>query len=626
MAKTLNKIIKLADQEILKIAAGEVIERPANIVKELVENSLDAQAKNITIKIINGGQDLIEISDDGLGMSIEDAKNSVLPHWTSKIKAVEDLYALSSFGFRGEALASINSVSQLTLTTKAKDSNEPGIKLEFKFGTLVSQEPVPADFGTTICVQNLFENTPARRKFLKQPETEFNQIVNVIQQFAISNPDVGFFVFKDEKFFLKAPSVQNLKDRACQLWDYSLSEGLMAINQELEHEIKISGLISDGSQLRYSKSGMFLFVNSRPVKDSLLSQAIVNGYQERLAEGRFPVCFVFLTVEASKIDINIHPRKEQVRFSNIAKICAFLKNSVKKTLEQNTLEQIKIEPAFKPFVWSVDNFQQLQESAEFDDKLEAPSPPGFLEERKAQFGQVFENEPEQKHFSSYRESFFQNPVSEPLYEFAQKFEQNKIALPKEDSGKILGQLMSTFILVERDEALVIIDQHAAHERIIYEKMKAKNCSLEGTRLIFPEILTFEVEQINFLEDCKAIFKDFGIELEKFSKNQMVLSASPCTLSSADTVKIIRKLIANLNVQEAQTLDDQELLNKLSEQLHAQIACKSAVKAGDSMDLASMTQLLADLERTENRFQCIHGRPTTWKIDKTTLYKHFLRPI
>lgn len=617
----MNTIIKLAEDEILKIAAGEVVERPANIVKELIENSLDAQATEITICINGGGQTLIEISDNGFGMSAQDAKNSVLAHWTSKITTVEDLYNLGSFGFRGEALASINSVSELTLTTRSnKDSDNSGTKLSFKFGKLESEEITSTTTGTTISVKNLFDNTPARKKFLKQAETEFNQIFTTIQQFAIAYFKVGFFVYKDGKMFLKAPGVENQKDRVCQLWDYSLSEALVQINQA-EHEIKIEGLISDGSHSRYSKSGILLFVNCRPVKDQKLSQAILNGYQERLPAGRFPVCFIFLTVDPAKIDVNIHPRKEQVRFSNYTKICTFLKDSIKTALEANTREQIKLTPKIDSFSWqkSEENIQAINSQNHLFSSIQPAF--HFQETKNNQFSDFFESSPSIEKDHNLNDTFFMAESQTSHF-----LESDKIRKLHDNYGKIIGQLMNTFILIEKEDALVIVDQHAAHERIIYEKMKKNNLKIEGTKLIFQELLTLDPEQINLLNEQKSIFNNFGIELDKFSKTQVVLSSSPCGLGSADTVKIIKELLISMDSQDSKTIQSKDFLNKISQELHSQIACKSAVKAGDSMDRQSIEQLLWDLETTENRFQCIHGRPTIWKIDKQSLYKKFLRPI
>lgn len=622
-ANKLNKIIRLAEEEIQKIAAGEVVERPASIVKELVENSLDAQATEITICINGGGQSLIEVSDNGFGMSPEDAKNSVLPHWTSKITTVEDLFALNSFGFRGEALASINAVSELTLITKsAKEPTDSAIKLDFKFGILKSEESVSRPSGTTISIKNLFDNTPVRKKFLKQTETEFGQIFTIIQQFAVANSNVGFHVYKDGKMFLKAPGVEAQKDRICQLWDYSLSEALVEINN-VEQDMEICGLISDGSQSRYSRSGILLFVNARPVKDQKLTQSILSGYQERLPEGRFPVCFVFLNVDPTKIDVNIHPRKEQVRFSNYTKIYTFLKETIKCGLESNVSTQIKTSPKIEAFPWhmaSEKNNEFLDQS--YSDRSIQP---------------VFQFQGQENEGSNFSDHFIPDLPSQKNYDFKSFISnenaetnnfsiQNQPLKQSQNYGKIIGQLMNTFILIEKEDALVIVDQHAAHERIIYEKMKKNNLKIDGTKLIFQELLSLDADQIDLLVSEKSIFSNFGIELDKFSKTQIVLSSSPCGLGSAETVKIIKDLLTSLDIQDAKNIESKEFLNKISQELHAQIACKSAVKAGDPMDRQSIEQLLSDLETTENRFQCIHGRPTIWKIDKDSLYKRFLRPI
>lgn len=574
---------------------------------------------------------MIEVSDDGCGMSPEEAAKSVLVHWTSKINKVEDLDHLESFGFRGEALASISSVSNLAMTTRSRDTDDPGTRLDFKFGTLEGQSQVAASFGTTISVTDLFGNTPARKKFLKQNETEFNQVFGLIQQFALANKDVSFSVHKDGKMFLNAPRVDDLKNRVCQLWDYNLSGSLVELSGQADG-VKISGLISDGSASRYSKSGIFLLVNGRPVKDQKISRAILNGYQERMPEGRFPVCFVFVEADPTKIDVNIHPRKEQVRFSAYGLVCSSVKEAVKQSLEAHVSSQISTAPIQAAFKIDQNLYQPSQA---VETKVpEAKSEPGASSELGAHFlhgsEKTFTNSEPSQPQDTWQEKLWtvETPakVAEPI-NFTPELSghtQSPSIPQAADFGKIIGQLMSTFILIEKTDGLVIVDQHAAHERILYERMKLGAKTVEGTRLLFPELITLDQNELEALLTHKSIFAKFGIELDKFSKTQAVLSSSPCSMSGADATQIIKSCLPEIATN--QKLDAETVIKKLSENLHAQIACKAAIKAGDPMDQQSMEQLLSDLEATPNRFQCIHGRPTIWKIEKSRLYKEFERPF
>lgn len=617
----MNKIKQLDPSEVLKIAAGEVVERPASVIKELLENSLDAGATNINIKIERAGKILILITDDGCGMTAEDAANATLMHWTSKIKTVDDLNSLQTFGFRGEALASINAVSQMSITTRSRESlDNIATKLDFNFGQLVKTEASNATFGTTIAIQNLFENVPARKKFLKQDETEFNQIFNLVQQFALKNSTIHFTLHKDQKMFLNAPATTDLKNRVRQLWDYSMGDSLIELKHQSEG-LSISGLISDSTVTRFSKAGILIFVNNRPVKDQKISRAILAGYQGRLDSGRFPVAFLFLSIDPTKIDVNIHPRKEEVRFENYGKICSAVQTSVNNALSKKIIQSIQVNPITRQ---DFNNYQkpEPQEILNFDFDLKSSN---------NQSVDIFEfaNFPVSEKTCEAEINFAPKSTStselENTTSTQQTFTYEKPFLPEKsiDFGQIIGQLMATFILIEQGDALVIVDQHAAHERILYERFKKDRQAIEGTKLLFPELISLQREELELILQQKTIFSHFGIEVDKFSAVQLVLRSSPCGMLGSDAATIIKDMLENFLHQE--NLTAEELQNKLAKFLHAQIACKAAVKAGNSMPLQAIQQLLKDLETTPNNFECIHGRPTIWQIDKKTLYKNFDRP-
>ncbi len=616
----MNKIKILAPHEAQKIAAGEVVERPANIVKELIENSLDAGSQHLALYFEESGKKLIRIVDDGCGMSPDDARLCFVAHATSKIEKLDDLATIVSFGFRGEALASIGAVSKVTLTTRLHD-HELGIKLVYKAGVLEHEEVLPCSAGTEFLIEDLFFNMPARKKFLKRDETEWNHLLNLIQAFCLSTMSVSFKAFHDGKLVLNAPAVKTLHDRASQLWDYNFSQNLIELAEHKDASwFAVRGIISDQHFWRYGRTQQFFFVNGRWVKDHDLSKALLKGYQNILPPGRFPAAFIFIDVEPACVDINVHPKKEEVRFAKPVTVYSCVQELVRQTLGNRVSQRLTshVVPA-----------HIINETVELHDK-----------NQKQSFNNVPLPWQRPAPAPSFKHDFLPQPffseIVMPKEEPAEKNEQRQVfAAPEpghthvaepvasyEPHAALVGQLFKTYIVLDRDDELIIIDQHAAHERILYECYLKNFERKDGVTLLFPELVNLPDHLLKLIVAERDFFAQQGIEFEQFGKNDIAIKTSSPGIQNHS----LRELMLDVAsfIQDHEHLDRTLFRKKLNEHVHSHMACKAAVKAGDELTEEQMKQLVADLKKTNNRFICVHGRPTTWTLSKRDLEKHFRR--
>jgi DNA mismatch repair protein MutL len=614
----MTKIHILPPNEALKIAAGEVIERPSHVIKELIENALDAQASAISLFIEQSGKALIRIVDNGCGMSDEDAQRCFLPHATSKIQSLHDLEQIGSFGFRGEALASIAAISLVTLTTKTSDVSDAdlGVCIEYSEGKLLRQTSIACKQGTDIAVRDLFYNTPVRKKFLKQDETEWNAIQSIIHAFCLSNPSVAFKLYHDNKMILNAPAVTGYLDRATQIWDFAVAQHLIPLAEESmggdRQPFRISGLISNHQLWRYGRNLMHFFVNKRWVRNTELGKAVMKGYRDVLPPERFPAALIFIDVDPLCVDVNVHPKKEEVRFAKSVSVPASLTMLIKKTLEQEVSSRVTagmrtIGPTAYASLPSVGApyvaYHQLPPLAS------TPADAADIDV-EALFADVAAS-------SAFS---IQQPIAPMAYS---KSTETNANLPLSvQEPKIIGQLFNTYIILENGESLVIIDQHAAHERVLYEKFKRQTLALQGTTLIFPELINVEPTAYQHLLAIQKFLVNQGIAFDLLASNQIAVRSCPPQLKGSSLKEFIVELASF--AQEYENLDPADFGNRLHEHMHAQLACKSAVKAGDPLTVEQMRQLITDLEVSENRFICVHGRPTTWRIAKTQVEKQFKR--
>lgn len=663
-----GKIRRLDPHEVQKIAAGEVVERPVNVLKELIENSLDAGATAITIYIQKAGRKLIRVVDNGSGMNKFDALCCFEPHATSKITSLDDLYNLNSFGFRGEALASIGSVSSITLITAQAGSEADATKVVFSHGKVTTCESTVGQVGSDFAVQDLFGNVPVRLKFLKRDETEWNQMYDWIQAVAMSNKSVYFKVFKDDQLVLNAPPVQVLKDRVCQLWDFYLADQMIELPHE-SGEVAISGIISRPTIQRYNRNDIFLFVNGRWVKNQNLARAVCKGYAQALPDGKYPVGMIFLTIDPAVIDVNVHPRKEEVLFVQPQRIEHAVTMAVKRALEDSVSRDVHV---FAQPVMQHINQQRISDDGEV---LFSPSPASSFDTQTNCLLRMKGDLPRSAHreigdqsngspitsgmtiskdqnsmnniettsvlithktplalrqsaealakAGSDVEGFLEAEIQKPLLEGFPSLTQQPITLSSELKGTLIGQLFRTYILIDQGENLLVIDQHAAHERILYEQMKQNFVAPEAIGLLICPVITVQAREYSALIKAIPLFKKWGIEIESFGHNQIQVLAFPFGTECVNLVDFFAELAHELNIYEG-NLESESTRQKLFEHFHSHAACKAALKAGDELSHEQMRALIHDLAHVENRHMCIHGRPTMWKIAQKELAKHFRR--
>jgi len=627
-------IKQLPPLEAQKIAAGEVIERPANIVKELIENSLDAGSTVITIYIEDAGKKLIRIIDNGCGMSPDDAKMCINHHATSKISAFSDLTTLKTFGFRGEALASISSVSNIILQTKEKNTIE-GTKLTINQGNIVSQESCSTPIGTDISIADLFFNIPVRKKFLRSNTTELNQIVYLFQALCLAHQNVHFKLYSQNKLIHNCPATEDLSSRLFQVWDQLISSRMITIETEQSDSIKIKGMISDHQLSRYDRNHLLYFVNNRWVKNYTLSRAIMQGYANVLPAKKFPVACIFIELPTEEVDVNIHPRKEEVQFINPRKVQNSIEESIRKTVEKKVSKHLNIEndhyipsitpPEFKtPYSYKINDNKHDEIFPAFD----------HMTNQAYNLYHNVENEP--------RKTLNTTTISK--YNFHENSEQNnlehnskkQIASPLqsiepevylqhnyiESKPLIIGQCLSTYIMLDTNKGILLIDQHAAHERILYEKFSSLISAKESIPLLFPQIIPLNQEDIAIIEPYLELFHDHGIVIEQLDPKNLRVNSICVSLKNVNMQEVIAYTISYLN-------QNHHLENLETELLHgirAQMACKGAIKAGDELNMQQMEELINKLNNTPNRLTCPHGRPTSWHLEKNDIERKFKRKL
>ncbi len=640
----MNVIRVLPQQEAQKIAAGEVVERPANIIKELVENSIDAGATAIELHIEKAGKQHIKVVDNGTGMDREDALLCFTRHATSKISSVDELLSVQSYGFRGEALASISSVAHITLLTNTHDAQEKAIQVTVNGETTPKAEASIRDRGTSITVDDLFYNVPARKKFLKQNETEANHIMQNMYAFCMQHIGITFTVYKDGKKFLFAPKTDSLENRIAQLWGHDVGDNMISIPEETDNRngISVWGTTSHHMFWRYGKQQMFIFVNNRLVKNFELYKAVLKGYRNVLPTGKFPACCLFITIDGSSVDVNIHPRKEEVRFSKPGSVTNLLEQAVHKQLTNYLSEPLHQQEASS--VSSLTSAQiNSQKLAPFSSRptptekatiLETgltsavqnndfKTPPMTGEVNMQNFADPFETKPitpvKQAPTQAIAQSVTQ-PTSNPVVE------QQPIVQQKVDTQapqfKVLGQVLDTFIIIHTNETMYIVDQHAAHERILYERFAQKFEQKDGVQLLFPEVIKLTKPALESIIKHVDFFAQHGIGINQVGESEIAITSSPPKLQRESLTDFVQQMAEW--IQEHETTDGNEFEKNLTEHVHSHLACKMAIRSGDILSQEEMEELIKQLLKTKDMFICAHGRPSMWRLDKKELEKKFHR--
>lgn len=604
------KIHELSLNEIHKIAAGQVIERPVNIVKELIENSIDAGATTIIVRIIDGGKQRIEVADNGCGMDSLDAEKCFLKHATSKIRQLEELDSIKTFGFRGEALAAIKTVAKVTLLTREQGITG-GTMVQADEHTLQSTH-CACPQGTTIIIEKLFETIPARKKFLKPASTESRAIIQTIQAYALQYLEINFELFIDNIMIINAPSQSLITEKAAHLFDQRIVNNLIYL-EEKNKEIGFKGIITDHQYATYDRTQIMITINNRWIKNQKLTSALIKGYMGILPSNKFPFAFCALTIDQTLIDVNINPKKDDVSFVHPRIVENALQTAIETTLKKNNLERIT--PTQKQ---DINNFFGAQPTF-----WHQPSPvqPQFAFQNS--FEQIIEKPTITntiKHEKIIVPQAIQESHAEPLFYHEPIINQTPIE-QKEQSSRFLGVYKNTYLLIDHIDGFLMIDQHAAHERVLYEQFENKFHVIESVQLLFAQILEFSPEHIEILQPWFPLIKHNGIDIELFGQTQVLIQSVPVFAKEINIHNLLLELVTKIQ----EKLDTkEEAKNILTHTIRAHLACKAAVKAGDTLTQEQYNQLIADLSQCSNHMQCPHGRPTTWLIKHEQIEKNFKR--
>jgi len=613
----MTNIRLLSPDLINKIAAGEVVERPASIVKELMENALDANAKNITVKVEQGGVNFIEISDDGTGMNEQNAKLAFVQHATSKIHSDDDLKKILTLGFRGEALASISSIAKTTIHTKTS-STEP-VFVSIENDHITAKSGSGRNTGTTVTVENIFQKIPARKKFLKSENVEYKHILNVFTKIALPYHAVNFNLYHNNKLIYSLRATKTTEERIVQFFP-ALKSNLIPISFS-DKSINISGYIGHPSINRKDKSLQYIFVNSRAVSETVITQAVKTGFGTNLMHNQNPVYFIMLEIDPERVDVNVHPRKNELRFDNSQEVFKIVYNAVRKSLEKYLQTELK------------DRFQVPQASQTLQAKIPADT--------HDKNGNYYEHAKHRDSNSSQKSGdLFQGlvphkPINhKPLNRnMGLDFTKNILSQTQEltnlvESEETISnalQVFNTYLITEKNDELFVIDQHAAAERITYEKIKArfeKHSSLPAQKLLIPEIISIsKQEQLNILEN-KKVLNDLGFEFD-LKTNSLLLKSVPEIITSKNPKNYFNEILSSLD--EFNKVTDKEEVSLLNSVIST-IACHSSIRAGQKLDDFQIKTIINDLLKCKQPYSCPHGRPIIWIIKKDELEKNFKRKL
>ena len=641
-----------------QIAAGEVVQRPASVVKELVENSIDAGATRITVEIEKGGKSLIRISDNGCGLQRDEALLSIERYATSKIFTTEDLFSISTFGFRGEALPSIASISRFCLVSRTSASNI-GTRIEMSGGKLVKVSDMGAPVGTLVEVKQIFYNTPARRKFLKSENTETSHIADAISGLALGNPHVGFRLFVNKKLVKNFPSGQGLFQRSLAVLGKDVADRLYGLEAD-ENNIRVSGACSSPMVTRSTSSRIYLFVNHRLVYDRGLVAAVFQGYKGRIMKGRFPMGVVRVELPYDQVDVNVHPSKREIKFLAPQPVYQAVALAVGTALAKAQEDVTAYSQSY------THSYSQAKPVDHYDDSVSGQDRDGKESGRKDK-GQTEPSYDLQAHDSQtynsqtddsqvydrlqavqVAQSTFDwemsprkmsprirplekesdmaggttGPVESGCESDSEQETQRPITHP-DSRPHILGQVLGTYIIAEKDNNLVMIDQHAAHERIVYEALKKRHeiLGVQSQDLLVPEVLDVSHREADRLTGILEDLSGIGLRIEPFGGTTFVIKAIPSLLEEKEVKPLVLEIIETLMEEK-----DLSIKEKWLDSCLTSMACHRAIRANKPMNTREMEQLLEDLEGCDNPMHCPHGRPTLVTFDSFQLQKLFKRLV
>ena len=570
-----------------KISAGEVVERPASVVKELLENSIDAGSTEIEIVLEKGGHQTIQVRDNGGGMAADDLPASVKRYHTSKISELDDLFAINTLGFRGEALASISSVADLSIISS--NGNGEGAELPIKNGKLGKVQPAPEIGGTEITIRNLFYNTPARKKFLKSPRVELRKVIDVVRRFGLSYPEVSFSLISDDKKIISVLS-ESLEERINSLFDKTYRKNLLSITIT-KGDYTFTGFVGNLNLVRRRPGEQYLFLNRRFIKDRLLNSAVYSAYRSLVKRGEFPFFVINLAIPADQVDVNVHPMKIEARFKDEWRVYHVLRSGVNDTIQ--------------PILKTIPD----------------------LEKRQYDYQSYFKETTTQKDSKQAKMNFRRQEPIENILQTTQlkraKDYASNLAIPGTEADNIIidriWQIHSKYIISEINSGLVIIDQHVAHERVLYEEamMAFESTSMASQTLLFPELLEFSSDEFDGLLDILPYLEKIGFKVKKVGDYSISVEATPSDVSWGNERQVIRDIIDDF-------LETRKTSSSYKESIAASFACKAAVKAGDKLTHDELQLLVNRLFATEHPYYCPHGRPIIVQMSLEELDKRFER--
>ena len=603
------RIRVLSEELANQIAAGEVVERPASVVKELLENSIDASASLIRIDIEGGGKKKIRIMDNGMGMLPEECRIAFSRHATSKISDFSDLETIHSLGFRGEALPSIASVAKVRCTS-ARSENQGGKLIVVEGGDLIEEKDFACPQGTTIEVAQLFYITPARSKFLKGDSTEFSHITQVVTQQALAYPSIQFQLTHNGRKVIQTLPSDQIHYRIAELFGTELAKSLVQVKSS-SGDYRLEGYVSNPVFTRSNRSAQYCFINGRFVRDKVVLHATQQGYSHLLPKGQHPALFLYLNMDPKLLDVNVHPSKAEVRFAFQQDVHQFISRSIREALEKNLQSPIEdLQPVYENIPIKT-NYEKpfYREDSSWVNKSEEVA--AF---KQGDLSEALRNMTSSHGFHSKISSSPQQvmgfdkapiPVSSLIYS---EFEP-------------LGQLNNSFIIMQGEKGLLVIDQHVAHERILYERFResAKEKKIEVQNLLFPLTVEFSPAETVLLIFHLDRLKQLGLELETFGKNEFLLRSVPAILKNIDNEKLLRDTIELLPKD-----GDENILHEKYEDVLIMMSCRNAIKVNHPLNLDQIRKLISDLEQTSMPFTCPHGRPISLLFGMDDILKKFLR--
>ena len=648
--------INVLDKHIANmIAAGEVVENPASVVKELVENAIDAGSTAVTVEIQSGGIAYIRITDDGVGMSAEDAKTAFLRHATSKISKADDLEKIGTLGFRGEALAAISAVSKIDLITKARDA-EMGVALRVEAGSVIRESESGCPDGTTIIVRELFYNTPARMRFLKKDATEAASVENIVKYISLSHPEVSIKFIKDGKDILHTPGDGEVKSCMYALFGRDFANNMYSVEEE-QRGIRVAGFTCAPQASRGNRGLQFFFVNGRCVKSRMLSIALDNAYKERIMKGRFPTCVLMLDIPLGQVDVNVHPAKTEVKFARERDVFDIVYFGVKSALERSEKTTVAPPQTIPVTPQKVDTVTENQTRLEsftipqkpktpaFEFKKPEPKPVEKAESEESDIARLFikrENPMKVTMRSDFRETYRAEPKKEEIPQTTPaaveeeklppqtlpKLEEQVEAVPEAPAEKeteeinlrYIGETMNTYIIVEYGESVIFIDKHAAHERIIFEKLQETVGEPQSQLLLTPEIISFDKVAAAAILDNREELSKLGFEVDEFGDGCVIVSAVPDGIEASDCVSVLEDIAESLKSGARAKKPD-----VLSEIMYS-VSCKAAMKAGHKNSPEELIAIAKRVLLSDDIRYCPHGRPVMIEFTKTELEKKFKRIV